>query len=63
VSDCYLTPTQQFFSQLYHGENTLLFNEMMAIRSAFVLDQHAWFDFNSASSLKQQSVYRDVASP
>ena len=28
VSKCYLTPIQQFF-QLYHGENKLIFNEMM----------------------------------
>jgi hypothetical protein len=32
-SDCCLTPTQHFF-QLYHGENKLIFNEMMK-RSAF----------------------------
>jgi len=29
VSDCCLTPTQYFFSQLYHGKNTLILNEMM----------------------------------
>ena len=29
VSDCYLTPTQQF--SLYHGEIKLIFNEMMSI--------------------------------
>ena len=28
VSDCCLMPTQQIF-QLYHGENKLIFNEMM----------------------------------
>ena len=32
VSDCCLTPTQQFF-QLYHVENKLIVNEMM-MRSA-----------------------------
>ena len=32
VSDCCLASTQQFF-QLYHGENKLIFNEMM-MRSA-----------------------------
>ena len=32
VSDCCLTPIQQFF-QLYHGENKLIFNETM-MRSA-----------------------------
>jgi len=28
VSDCCLIPTKQIF-QLYHGENKLIFNEMM----------------------------------
>jgi hypothetical protein len=42
--------------QLYHGENKLIFNEIL-----FVLDQHAELDFNSASSLKQQSAGRHVA--
>jgi hypothetical protein len=37
---------------LYHGENKLIFNEMMV---RFVLDQHAELDIYSASSLKQQS--------
>jgi hypothetical protein len=46
--------------QLYHGENKLMFNEMM-MRFRFVLDQHAELDFNSASSLKQQSAGRHVA--
>ena len=27
MSDCCLTPTEQFFT--YHGENKLIFNEMM----------------------------------
>ena len=40
--------------QLYHGENKLIFNEMM--RSAFVLDQHAELEF-----IVQQSVDRHVA--
>jgi hypothetical protein len=39
--------------QLYHGENKLIFNDDDDVR--FVLDQHAELDFNSASSLKQQS--------
>jgi len=38
VKDCCLTPTQQFFS-IYHGENMLIFNEMMIVH--FVLDQHS----------------------
>jgi len=46
--------------QLYHGENKLIFNETMMIRSAFVLDQHAELNFYSASSLKQQSAGRLV---
>jgi len=29
VSDCCLTPTRQWFMQLYHSENKLIFNEMM----------------------------------
>jgi hypothetical protein len=41
--DYCLTPTQHFFP-LFHGENKLI-----------VLVQHAELDFNSASSLKQQS--------
>jgi len=31
--NCCLMPTQHFFPQLYHGENKLIFNEMM-MRSA-----------------------------
>jgi hypothetical protein len=41
--------------QLYHGENKLIFNEMM-MRSSEL-------DLYSASSLKQQSVGRHVAPP
>jgi hypothetical protein len=37
--------------QLYHGENKLIFNEMMMMR----------LDFNCPSSLKQQSADRHVA--
>jgi len=58
VSDCCLTPIQQFF-QLYHGENKLIFQwDDDEVR--FVLDQHAELDFYSASSLKQQSADRHV---
>ena len=42
--------------QLYHGENTLIFNEV-----CFVLDHHADSDFYSASSLKQESAGIHVA--
>jgi len=49
VSDCCLTPTQEFFSyNVYHGKNKLIFNEMMMMCP---LDQHAELDFYSASSL------------
>jgi hypothetical protein len=51
VSDCCLTPIQQFF-QLYHGENKLIFN-WDDDEVHFVQDQHAELDFYSASSLKQ----------
>jgi hypothetical protein len=44
--------------QQYHGENKLIFNEMMM--RCFVLDQHAELIFYSASSLKQQSAGRHV---
>ena len=54
VSDCCLAPIQKKF-QLYHGENKLIFNEMM-MRSAEL-------DLYSASSLKQQSMGSHVAPP
>jgi len=34
VSDCCLTPTQQFF-QLYHDQNKLIFNEMMVMSAKY----------------------------
>ena len=52
VSDCCL------ICQLRHGENKLMFHEMIR----FVLDQHAELDLYSASSLKQQSADRHVSS-
>ena len=59
MSDCCLTPIQQFF-QLYHGENKLIFQrDDDEVR--FVLDQHAELDFYSASSLKQKSADSHVA--
>jgi len=42
--------------QVYHGENKLILIEI-----CFVLDQHAWLDFYSASSPQQQSGDRHVA--
>jgi hypothetical protein len=56
VSEWLLLNTNSAIFQLYYGENKLIFNE-----ARFVLDQHAELDFNSASSLKQQSAGRHVA--
>ena len=47
--------------QLYHGENKLIFNDMMMKSALYVLDQHAELDVYSASSLTQQSVGRYIA--
>ena len=59
VSEWLLFNANSAIFQLYHCENTLIFNEMIM---CFSLDQqHALLDFNSASSLKQQSVDRHVA--
>ena len=44
--------------QLYYGENKLIHWNNNEFR--FVLDQHAYLDFYSASSLKQQSEDRHV---
>jgi hypothetical protein len=52
VSEWLLFNANSAIFQLYHGENKLIFNEMMV---RFVLDQHAELDIYSASSLKQQS--------
>ena len=46
-----LKPTQQLF-QLYHGENKLIFNEMM-MRSTLYQTNKTQIDFYSASSPKQ----------
>jgi hypothetical protein len=43
------------------GENKLNFDEMMIDNVRFVLDQHTYLDFYSASSLKQQTVDTHVA--
>ena len=55
VSDCCLTTTQQFFSNIM----ALIFNEMM-MRSACTRPTPC-LEFYSASSLKQQSADRHVA--
>ena len=47
--------------QLYHGENKLIFNERMMIFALYLIEQHAKMNFYSASSLKQQSADRYVA--
>ena len=54
VSDCFLMPTQQFFSYIM-----VIFQYDDEVR--FVLDQHALLDFYSASWLKQQSADRHIA--
>ena len=46
--------------QLYHDENKLIFNEDDD-EVRLVQDQHAELDFDSASSLKQQSTGRHIA--
>ena len=57
VSDCCLTPIQQFFS--YSMARTSFQRDDDEVR--FVLDQHAELDFYSASSLKQHSEDSHVA--
>ena len=59
VSEWLLFNANSAIFQLYHGENRLIFQWNDEIH--FVLDQHAELDFNSASSLKQQSADRYVA--
>jgi hypothetical protein len=56
VSDCCLTPTQQFL-QLYYGENNVNFQCDDDDEACCVLDQHSKLVF-IASWLKHQSVYR-----
>ena len=58
VSDCCLTPTQQFFS--YRWRERVNF-QLDDDEVRFVLDQHAYFDFYSASSLQQLSTDKQVA--
>jgi hypothetical protein len=49
VSECLLFNVNSAICQLYYGENKLIIN-----------DQYAELDFNSTSSLKQQSAGRNV---
>jgi len=58
VSDYCLMPTQQFSSYIMGRTSYIQWNDDDV---CFVLDQHAEFDFYSASSLKQQSADRHVA--
>jgi hypothetical protein len=59
VSDCCLTPIQQFFLALsWWGQVNFQWDDD---KVCFVLDQHAELDFHSASSLKQQSAGRHDA--
>ena len=56
IGNCCLMPHKQFFSYIMaRTSNNLCDNNVR-----FVLDQNALLDFYSASSLKQQSVGRDV---
>ena len=52
MSDCCLKPIQQFFSLSWREQVNFQWDDD-EIR--FELDQHAELDFDSASSLKQQS--------
>ena len=59
MSDCCLTPIQQFFLATSWREQVNV--QWDDDEDRLVLDQHAEFDFYSASSLKQQSAGRHVA--
>jgi hypothetical protein len=41
MSDCCLTPNQQFF-QLYYGENKLMFNEMVMKSALYYTNTLSW---------------------
>jgi hypothetical protein len=58
VSDYDLTPNEQFFSCIIAITSYFQWNDDDV---RFVLDQYTELDFNSASSLKQQSAGRHVA--
>ena len=59
VSDCCLTPIQQFFSNSWQEQVNIHWDDIDDV--PFVLDQHANLHFYSASSLKQKSAGRHVA--
>jgi len=59
VSDCCLTPTQQFIAAISWREHVNFQWDDDDV--CFELDQYAELDFYSASSLKQQSADRHVA--
>ena len=56
MSEWLLFNTDSTIYQIYHGENKLIFNEMM-MRANVI---HAELDFYSAISLKQQSKDRYI---
>jgi hypothetical protein len=58
MSDCCLTPIQQFSAISWREQVNYQWDDDEV---RFVLDQHAELDFYSASSLKQQSAGRHVA--
>ena len=53
MSDCCLTPSEQFFSHIVERTSYFLDNDVY-----FVLDYQAKLNFYNASSLKQQSTCR-----
>ena len=55
MSDCCLTPIQQFDSYIIARTSYFQWDDDEV---HFVLDQHAYLDFYRASSLKQQSTGR-----
>ena len=58
VSEWLLFNTNSTIFQLYHGENKLIFNEMMMRSTLYKTNTLSWIF--SVSSLKQQSAYRHV---
>ena len=58
MSDCCLTPNEQFFSDIMAKTNYIRLDDNNV---HFELDQHAKLDFYSVNSLKQQSACRHVA--
>ena len=58
MSDCCATPTQQFVSYIMARINFNVQRDDDEV--CFVLDQHVYYDFSSASSLKQQTAGKHV---